>query len=234
MRKIIILCLYLSVACLIAYNPASANYYFVINPSDPALTGIMGINFDDQALGQYTSLTIGNVTYTASLSPVAQNTDPSLYYYGPYFYISDNPTGGYPYNTSGRFLSTGNGYNPDTPGCDILTMAFANPTSAFGFSWGALDTIWTLTAYDSSNNLLASFDLTDRIGFGGVANDSGIADIARLVLTQYHPPWLSADSGDALFIDYPASAVPLPGSLLLLGSGLTGLGFLRRRLSLKR
>ena len=29
-----------------------------------------------------------------------------------------------------------------------------SPTQAFGFNWGAADTLWSLTAYDASNNVL--------------------------------------------------------------------------------
>lgn len=189
MKKLISLCLYLAVACFLPYNPASAD--LITSPTDPALSGIPGINFDDQALGQYESLTIGNVTFTPSLSTVAQNSIlVPYYYYGAYLYISNTYTGGYPYYTSGRYLNNG-GYNEETPGCDIITISFATPTSAFGFSWGAADEDWTLTAYDSSDSLLEThillpYSSAESSSFYGIAH-SGIKNSFWYRITPITP-----------------------------------------------
>jgi hypothetical protein len=69
----------LVITCLIPFHAAFG--YLITSPADPALVGIPGINFDDQALGQCTSLTIGNVTFTPSLSATAEGVRNSG---GPY------------------------------------------------------------------------------------------------------------------------------------------------------
>jgi hypothetical protein len=124
------------------------------------------------------------------------------------------------------------GYDPQTPGSDIITISFASPTSAFGFSWGAADLVWNLSAYDTAGNLLEAHDLPlysdDTHHFYGIAHSG----VSSLVLTCTHldqTGWLDV-SPDIIFIDYPGASnvVPLPGAVWLLGSGLLGLAGLRR------
>jgi hypothetical protein len=45
--------------------------------ADPALVGVQLIDFEDQTLGQYSSLTINNVSFTLGLSSTAQDFNQS-------------------------------------------------------------------------------------------------------------------------------------------------------------
>jgi len=117
---------------LLSCMPAYAS--FISSSLDPALSGSALIDFEAQASGSFTSLTIGNVTFSTSGGQVG--------------YIDSAYAG--QYNATGQSLK--NSYASDA--FNSLRISFASAVSAFGFNWGASDTQWTLRAFDSGNNLL--------------------------------------------------------------------------------
>ena len=184
---------------------ASAHAYDINSAANPALAGGSVIDFESAAAGSYSSLTVGGVSFTTGA--------------GTSLYVNTNYAGNY--NTVGKSLA--NTYSGDAFG--LLTLTFSAPTKAFGFNWGAADTVWTLSAYDASNNLLGSrsLDATRASNAGeffglGFASDIAYATIA-------------GNRSDYVFVDNLtlAAAVPEPSAYGLMAIGLAGLGFAARR-----
>ncbi len=143
------------------------------------------------------------------------------------------------FNTTGQYLAS-TGTANGTPASDAftsLTISFASPVAAFGFSYGASDKPWTLTAFNSANVALGSASFIDAVPgsdnnwndgtFLGFASDS--ADIAYAKLT------LGGSTRDYFMIDnlkYTSSlaaAVPEPSAPAMIAAGLAVLGFIARR-----
>jgi len=190
---------------LCALAIASAQAAPIDNPADPALAGGSVIDFQSVAAGAYSSLVLPGVSFSSGA--------------GTQLYIDSAYAGSY--NTSGQSLK--NTYNGDAFG--TLTLTFTAPTQAFAFNWGAADTLWSLTAYDASNNVLDTRLLTatkaSNAGeFYGLAASTNIAYAV-----------LSGNRHDYVFIDKltVAGAVPEPETYLLLGAGLLVVGLAVRR-----
>lgn len=174
--------------------------------SDPALTGGTVIDFESQALGIYTALTIGDVTFTANNNHLQ----------------IDNTYQGY--NQTGIYLDNGTYGNN---GFGILTISFASAVNAFGFNWGMAEPFaqWTLNAYDSLNNLID----TQILPSTGASNAQEFYGISAIGISSAILSW----TGDYDWVGIDnftyTSSVPEPSTLLLLGSGLLGLGFFARK-----
>lgn len=191
---------------LLGFMPAYAS--FITSSGDPALSGSALIDFEAQATGTFTSLTIGNVTFSTSGNQVG--------------YVDSAFAG--QYNTTGQSLK--NSY--ESGAFSSLRISFASAVSAFGFNWGASDQTWQLRAYDSGNNLLEGWPMpitsSSNAGeFYGIA----YAGIAYAILD-------TTPVGDYIFVDNfryaPASVgVPEPTTMLLLGLGLVGIAAFRKR-----
>ncbi len=184
----------------------------ITSSSDQALTGGTVVDFEAQSLGSFSSLTVGGVTFTPGG--------------GTRGYITTDFAG--QYNTTGA-QNLQNTYNS---GFTTITFSFANPTSAFGFNFGASNEDWLLQAYGSGNNLLESYTLpqtwwSNSGDFFGLAN-SGISYATLTQLTHVNDSaqdWIILDN-----FTYKSSAqVPEPSTMLLLGSGLVGFGIYRKR-----
>lgn len=175
--------------------------------SHAALNGGTVIDFDDQAAADYIQLTIDDVTFSSVDSPFTIGAD----FNGSY------NTGG------GQSLFNGFDYVPLA-----FRFDFATTVTAFGFNWGAADFDWTLSAYDSADNLLDSQVIAPT--FGSNAQEFfGIAAAGIAYAT------LSTNSGDYVFIDNFTYAgdggvdVPVPASAPLALLMLAGLAGVRRR-----
>ncbi len=186
----------------------SASAYLITSSGDAAISGLGVIDFESQTAGTYTTLTIGNVTFTGTNGT---------------FDITNA------YN--GSYNSVGQSNQNTWTGTDAYRIDFATSVNAFGFNFGASDDEWLLNAYYSANNLLESHILPETYA-SNAGEYYGIAStgISYATLTQTYNHWTPVDY---IFIDNfspgPGNAVPEPGTMLLLGSGLLGMIGIRRK-----
>ena len=133
------------------------------------------------------------------------------------------------YNTNGsRYLDNNEGRT------NGIRFDFDDPISAFAFNFGASDVVWTLSAYSVSGSLLESRSIDPTRG-GNNGAYFGLADagISYALLTSAGNDYIMLDNftyaGQAASGGAPASEVPEPGSLALLGIGLAGAWVATRR-----
>jgi hypothetical protein len=180
------------------------------------LSGFSGANidtFDDAASGAFgTPLTRGNNTYSVETSAT--------------YHVDNAFIGGF--NTNGvNSLHSCDGQNC-VGSFSSLTISFGSVVSAIGFHWGASDTTWHLSAYDSGNNLLDGFDLP-------VTRFSNAGDFVGILAAGIKYAVLTGSIGDYVFVDDVAttggkvSAVPVPAALPMFGAGMALLGAMARR-----
>ncbi len=84
-------------------------------------------------------------------------------------------------------------------------------------------TLLTLEAYDASDNLIELVNATTLNGFFGLSTGTQMISYAII-----HDHGYGFTIDNFIFVDPPAQ-VPELGILVLLGSGLVGLGFVRRK-----
>lgn len=181
--------------------------------SDAALVGGTVVDFTAETTGTYTSLTVGDVTFSSGSADT--------------FVITDSLGGSY--NTTGRNLQ-----NLQVNGStSVLNFVFASTVSAFGFNFGASNEDWSLEALDSSNSVLESYILPQtwfsNAGdyFGIVA--SGIASVRLTQLTHVNDAgtdWILLDN-----FTYVAknTDLPEPSVFFLFALGFLGLILKRSR-----
>ncbi|HVP56310.1 MAG TPA: PEP-CTERM sorting domain-containing protein [Candidatus Eisenbacteria bacterium] len=217
MSKRSIFCLLAAVAISIAASSLvqASTIYVQTTPLGatmiPGLVGSTVIDFESPAPGTYTTLTLSGVTFTPDS--------------GNLMWVDAAYAGNY--NTWGQSLH--NNYDPQS--FNVLTINFNGITTGFGFFWGASDTAWTLTAYDSSSNPIESYVLP-------ITGPSNAGDFVGLLDPGIAWATLAGTGSDYIFVDNfefnpTGSTIPEPGSLFLLGSGIVGIaGVFRRKLGL--
>jgi len=120
---------------------------------------------------------------------------------------------------------------------DSATFTFASAITAFGIVIGGAGDVANITLTALLSNGDSAIALDDYSGtfdvFGGNRQFFGLISDTPFTSITFTP----SNSGDGIFFDamrYGTSAVdvPEPGTLALLGFGLLGLGFARKRKSL--
>ena len=196
--------------CITFGGNSAAQALGITSSSDSALSGAALIDFESAPTGAFTSLTIQGVTFS---TPTASKVG----------FVSSDYAG--QYNAQGQSLQ--NTYDPNA--FDELKIGFANPTNAFGFNWGASDVKWTLTAFDSANQVLDSIVLPPTLAsnsgdFFGLSTGSSAISYATL---------LASGPNDYVFLDnfkhVSGTTQSIPTPALLPGLIGLGMGVLRKR-----
>ncbi|MDU0457506.1 MAG: PEP-CTERM sorting domain-containing protein [Geobacteraceae bacterium] len=173
------------------------------------------INFDTTATGTYTSLSFSDltITYTGGTGSFqVSSADPG----SP---ISGNALLSYYTN----------------PGTAPFLVTFNNNTNVNSFSIGVgdynqdVDNTY-LQAFDASWNLLGSdYYQNPDTQYGGDFLSVATASAIKYVKFWDADPYPGAVYWDVMSYDNNAPAVPEPSTMLLLGGGLAGLAFWRRK-----
>ena len=171
-------------------TPAGAAALF---PGQPVIT------FDSATPGVYSTYTSDGVTFTSDSGAMHIDGD----------YIGN-------YNTFG-VNSLHNCYCDDSFG--TLDFAFSAPVGGIGFFWGASDSQWTLSVYDSSDTLIES----DALPITGASNAGDFVGINPGIAFAV----LSGPSSDYIFIDNVTgvSSIPEASTWAMLTLGFACLGF---------
>lgn len=196
---------FLMAGAMVLAVAASAKAAPIVGFGDPlsnlALIGGTQQGFDAVASGQYNVLTLGNVTYTGVGAAFDIDAD---------FNGSFNTTGGQSMSNDFDLIPS------------QFRFDFATPISAFAFNFGASDNNWLLQAYDSSNVLLESLLIAPtQASNAGHYFGLALSGISYATLVDQQDV---IQQGDYVFVDRfttsAVSAVPEPGMLFLLGTGL--------------
>jgi len=188
---------------------------FLTSSGSPSLAGAALVDFSAVASGSYATLTTGNVSFSGNGTVFVENTYGGLY------------------NSSGKYLTN------NVSGFTELLIDFAAPVSAFGFNWGASNEDWTLSAYDSASNLIASYSVP-MTEFSNAGDFFGIAasDIsyARLTQATFEDGPVDYSLFDNLqYTTDQVSNVPELATWTMMLLGFSAVGFsMRRRRSARR
>lgn len=199
----------------------SARAALLTSPTDSELLGSKVIDFETAPLGSFSSLTLGDVTFSTTSGRLA--------------YISDWYSG--EWNAQGKSLQSS---YEDNVTFTALKIDFANPVTAFGFNWGAADEFWSLTAFDSAGNVLDSQYLPTHKGgnddqFFGIKNATAPISYATLVQKSYpqaEVDYVLIDNFKYSSLPQPIPSKPVPeatSTLGVLAIGAFGAGSLLKR-----
>ena len=186
--------------------------------TDKALTGATILRFENVTVGQYVSLTLENVTIS-TITYYEPNPD-----WTPLINVGNDVKQGKWVPPVDKYLDN---YYAD--GHDLY-FDFANNVSAFGLQVGRTNSAVSLNAWDSAGNLIETVAIPDMSlwanpnGYFGISSLEG--NISRVSLNMDRDP-LYVD--DFAYVESTAAPVPVPATVLLLGSSLVGLAGTRRR-----
>ena len=113
----------------------------------------------------------------------------------------------------------------------LATLGFSTPRNSLGLLWGSVDPGNTLTFYDHDNNIIGSISGSD---FGSAISSFNGWNTIYVNITSA-TPFMSVvatttSPGAFEFDDVAdAPAVPEPTSLVLMGAGVSMLGFILKR-----
>ena len=199
-----------------------AVFLLVVQAGATVIIGQVGSNLPMPSVNYFGAgpQTFGNYTWN---STNASNQGGSVYgYTGLYGYVGN----GYWDGALGPMAGVNDSF--DVYGVsDTMTFAFATPVSWVGGFFNYVPggtTPTTLAVYDTSNNLIESYNLTFLTG-GGLNSGEWI----RFV--EFTPIGSFTMSDNYVGVTgQAATPTPEPGTLALLGSGIVGLaGFARRK-----
>ena len=188
---------------LLAFAADATYATFISSASDPALTGAAIIDFDSLSLGNFSTMTLGNVTFSDAGTGDLR--------------IADYTEGGV-FGTTGHELSTRYAQGS-------FNIDFTSAVSAFGMIWGAADGAWTMKLFNSSNTLLDTIAIAAQtspyIGFIGASDNL----ISHVEMVGAYADWVKIDN----FAYVTGQPIPEPATMFLLGSGLVGIAGFRRK-----
>lgn len=205
------------IAVLIAAFGGSAYAAPLSSESDTALTGAALVDFESGPSGNWISQSFGSSLTVTALNTVAAPAAS--------FSVDSDYSGSY--NTRGRLHITNHGSEFQS-----LRFDFGGTASAFGFLFGASDSSWELTAYNSGGTALES--MTIPAVYASNAGDyfglKGLAGAAYAILTQNHDGIYSTGGVDYVFVDnFRVAAVPEPETYAMLLAGLGLMASVARR-----
>jgi hypothetical protein len=164
---------------LLSWGMGSALGAFIDN--DPSLlVGAKILNFEDQIIGTYSSITIEEVTFHSN---------------GNHLRIDNSYQA---YNQKGVYLDNGTYGNN---GFMKMTISFSKLVSAFAFTWGMAehDQKWFLTAFDATGKVVGQVEQVPSTGassdgeFYGIAKDIAGPGISSAVLETTSYDWIAVD-----------------------------------------
>lgn len=161
-------------------------------------------DFESVAVGSYSSFTQNGITFSGNLT-VSDDSNGTYVLAAPGTHFLDNRYGGTPF-----------------------TFTFASSDS-FGLQIGATNSAQTLSAYDSSNNLLGSLAIPNQVGTLAYP----YTNFYSLSYSGMSKVTLSADAGDWIVVDNVTTApVPEPETyaMMVLGLGIVSAATRRRKI----
>jgi hypothetical protein len=203
-----------AIAAVLAFSsvPALANVVDLGNPGQDGNWGVVDLN-------NTTTLPAGTASFDAVI-----HTGSAATYRSPF----DGSGGGAPaanWQTLNYFVIGPTGGNLPDP----ATLVLSSAAYVFSFLWGSID------AYNHVDFSLGSGPVTSVTGAQAQASGAGAIFTKGASLIQisgigaFDTIRFYSDGQDAFELANITATVPLPSTLLLLGSGVFGLGFLARR-----
>jgi len=136
----------------------------------------------------------------------------------------------YGYNSSGYPPHSGHAvlFSISNP---TIEFTFNSPIDTFSF-WYTTYYDFTISAYDSSNNLLNSDVLTNNYGTNSLYSwSTGSSTIKAITMAGTGNYFTIDDFSAPIVTGQPTGATPEPGTILLMGIGVAGAVIARRRMN---